>query len=324
MSFVQRYRQLALRALGTILLLLLMTWIIDVREVWAAMRTSDWRSLLAISLIAMASWCVAIVKWKVLLRPVPILELARFHFLGMLYNQILPGQLAGEAVKAVRLAHGRSELRLSLVTASVVVDKLTGLIALGIVSGIGLLFSSVDTIEVRWLGALICTLTAILTIVLFSARMPMLMRLAGYVQVWSEVRPGLRGRLGKGFHSLVDAWRELISDWRLTGTTLALGLVFQLISVWAVKVIADSVGAQLAWGDAAWVLGVISLAVLVPISLGGLGVRELGFVAVLGVCGVPPALALSIGIFCSLITIAGALVGLAFEAVPAAQQRRIP
>ena len=58
--------------------------------------------------------------------------------------------------------------------------------------------------------------------------------------------------------------------------------------------------------------------------LGGLGVRELGFVAVLGVCGVPPALALSIGIFCSLITIAGALVGLAFEAVPAAQQRRIP
>lgn len=318
MNFFRRYRSLVLRAAGTVLLLVFMIWIIDVKAAWAAMRTLDWRSAVSISLIALASWGIAIVKWRLLLRSIPILELARFHFLGMLYNQVLPGQLAGEAVKAVRLAHGRKDIQLSTITASVIVDRLTGLIALGIVSGVGLLFSSIDTIATQWLGILISGLTFIFALVLFSARVPFLIRLAARVQVWSDDRRGLRGRLGRGMHRLLGAWRELISDWTLTGISIFLGIAFQLTAVLAVKVIAESVGAELAFSDAAWVLGIVSVAVLVPISLGGLGVRELGFVAMLGLCGVQPALALSIGIISSFITIAGALIGLAFEAAPAA------
>jgi uncharacterized protein (TIRG00374 family) len=319
MNFFQRYRSVGLRTLGTLLLALLMTRIIDVQEVWKAMHTLDRQSVIAISLMTLVSWCIAIMKWKVLLRPVPIVELARFHFLGMLYSQILPGQLAGEAVKAVRLAHGRNDLQLSTVTASVIVDRLTGLIALGMVSGVGLLFSSAHVVELRRLGALICAFTIAFTLILFSARLPLLLRLASRVQAWSEARAGLRGRIGREIHRLVDAWRELISDWSLTGKSIALGLAFQVIAIWTVKVIADGVGAELALADAAWVLGIVSVAVLIPISLGGLGVRELSFVAILGVCGVPPVLALSIGIICSLITISGALIGLAVEAVPAVE-----
>lgn len=320
MNFFRRYQSLVFRSAGTVLLLLGMTYIIDIKEAWAAMRTMDWRSAVAISLIALTSWCIAIFKWKVLLRPIPIADLARFHFLGMLYNQILPGQLAGEAVKAVRLAHGRSDIQLSTVTASVIVDRLTGLIALGIVSGVGLLLSSLDAVEIRWIGALICVFTLLFTFVLFSARMPLLTRLAGRLHVWSEDQHGLRARLGRGIHRLVEAWRELISDWRLTGFSIVLGIAFQLTALWAVKVIADGVGAELALSDAAWVLGLVSVAVLIPISLGGLGLRELSFVAILGLCGVQPALALSIGIISSLITISGALVGLAIEAVPAGER----
>jgi uncharacterized protein (TIRG00374 family) len=319
MNFLQRYRSVGLRALGTLLLAFLMTRIIDVQEVWKAMHALDRQSVIAISLMTLVSWCIAIMKWKVLLRPVPIVELARFHFLGMLYSQILPGQLAGEAVKAVRLAHGRNDLQLSTVTASVIVDRLTGLIALGMVSGVGLLFSSAHVVELRRLGALICAFTIAFTLILFSARLPLLLRLASRVQAWSEARAGLRGRIGREIHRLVDAWRELISDWSLTGKSIALGLAFQVIAIWTVKVIADGVGAELALADAAWVLGIVSVAVLIPISLGGLGVRELSFVAILGVCGVPPVLALSIGIICSLITIGGALIGLAVEAVPAVE-----
>jgi hypothetical protein len=73
--------------------------------------------------------------------------------------------------------------------------------------------------------------------------------------------------------------------------------------------LARNLGIDLPLADWAWIFGLVSLAVLVPLSIGGIGLREgalVGSLALLGVAG-GKALALSFGVFA--IALAGAMTG---------------
>jgi uncharacterized membrane protein YbhN (UPF0104 family) len=95
--------------------------------------------------------------------------------------------------------------------------------------------------------------------------------------------------------------------------SVLVGILFQLLNVAIVWVIAWGINVPLSFSDASWSLGIVLVATLLPISFGGFGVRELGFVAVLGLIGIAAPQALSISIACSLVTLLGALPGLFAE-----------
>lgn len=308
---LSRYRPILLRIVGTLVLFAALILLVDVKQTTRTLGTLRLDTAALAAGLALLSWLIAITKWKLLLRNIPFAALARFHFIGMLYNQILPGQIAGEAIKAVRLAKGREDV--GKIAASVLVDRLTGLVGLGVVAGAGLLLSPMRIPQLQAIGGMIFLGTLVFTAALFASRLPWLVEFATRKASALEQRPGLVGRAARAFHHFLDAWRSYVRDPMLVVASIAFGILFQLIGALIVKVLADGLGVDLSFSDGAWVLGIVSVAILLPVSLGGLGVREFGFVAILGLIGVASPQALSLAIACSAITLLGALIGLAVE-----------
>jgi hypothetical protein len=95
---------------------------------------------------------------------------------------------------------------------------------------------------------------------------------------------------------------------------LALGVLRHLVGAAAFLAFAAAAGAELGLAPALWARGVTGITMLLPLSVAGLGLRELSYVALLGLFGIPPATALSMSLMvfgCLLLNgAAGALIEL--------------
>jgi uncharacterized membrane protein YbhN (UPF0104 family) len=88
------------------------------------------------------------------------------------------------------------------------------------------------------------------------------------------------------------------------------GLLGQLVAIVAFFLVGRSVGAPLSLVDCAVTLAPSLLVALVPISLGGWGVREGAFIVLLGFYGVSPEQALVISVLFGLALLSAAMPGL--------------
>ena len=288
------HRSLWLRLAGAVVLLFVIARFIDVEDIWPVLRALTVPSMIFILALTAATWSVGIIKWKTLLPEVPFGEVASFYLIGMLYSLVLPGQLAGEAVKAARL--GARGAGLGHVGASVMIDRLTSLVGLGVVSGIGLWLSGHHGQTFRTLGWVIGLVTLAFIALLFVIRVP-----------------AVAAAATRRSYRFLDAWVEFGGNRELVVKTFVLAIVFQFGNVAIVSAIAAALNVPVGFADMAWVVGVVSILTLVPISFGGVGVREAGFVGLLALIGVPAAQALSVSLICSLIIVIGALAGLLVE-----------
>ena len=136
-------RRPALRAAAQALFsLALLTWLftrIDVAQLWEALLATDFTLWAAGLATAVAAWLLNTAKWRVLLRalgyPSPYLKLLGLNFIGMFYSIVLPGQVSGEVVKGFRLA--RQGVPSGPTTMTITLDRLTGLVALGLLGLVG-------------------------------------------------------------------------------------------------------------------------------------------------------------------------------------------
>ena len=78
----------------------------------------------------------AVLRWQLFVPQFGYVALLRLSFIGQFYAMLLPGQLAGEAVKAYRIAKGQAEK--TKLVASVVIDRVVGTLALLLLGAIGL------------------------------------------------------------------------------------------------------------------------------------------------------------------------------------------
>jgi len=92
-------------------------------------------------------------------------------------------------------------------------------------------------------------------------------------------------------------------------------LVFHAIGILMVVLAARAVGSDVSWTTLGWIRSFLAIALLVPVSWAGLGLREIGFVALLTPYGVPAATAVTIGMFGSLRYVLHAVIGGLIELV---------
>jgi hypothetical protein len=84
------------------------------------------------------------------------------------------------------------------------------------------------------------------------------------------------------------------------------GVLFQLLGVGVYLLLANNLGIEIATAHWMWMAGVAAIAVLLPLSVGGIGLREGTLVAMLAQFGIPgeSSLALSLGIFAMVLLVA--------------------
>lgn len=249
------------------------------------------------------------VKLRVLLPDRPLRDLFAYTMLVQLYALVLPGQLAGEAVKTYRLCRSGDDG--GGVVSAVVFDKVTGLIGL-----LALTLAGVALESHRFGAAMTMVVAGCLTafvagtMALASGRLRRL--LLAMLARAAAVLPWLARPAGT-LRRFLEVWQDYVRQPRILAASLALGAGSQFLAVCAAYLLALGLGIEL--GFPAWwaVFGVMSLVVLAPITIGGLGLREASLIGMLGALGIERGEALALALAILGFKVVAALLGAACD-----------
>jgi uncharacterized protein (TIRG00374 family) len=284
-------------ALSIALVVLLFTYVVDVREVVHILQRFDATYLLLAIAVITLDRVLMTFKWTLLLRAqgyrLPLLQGVTIYCTSMVWGLALPTTVGADAIRAVMVT--RRGFNGTDVVTSIVIERMVGFVlalALGLVSlailrTIGVLDARFDRalyVGIAMLIGVTVVLVATLDERLVSkvvARLPAAMRN-------SKVMHYLE-RFATAYRSLGGARRTIAKFSALT----VLEQVFSVVFPWA---LAKGLGVPV---DLLLLLGVLPISTLIsrlPISFDGLGVFEAVFVGLLVLAGVDAAAALAIAI----------------------------
>lgn len=246
------------------------------------------------------AWVLMAEKWQALVptslskRDALVLTLR-----SLLYGFLLPGQVAGDAFRTYVFAR-RGVLALGL--ASVVLDRVLGLAAL-LTLGLAGAFS-------QQLFLHHATFASVITI--FGGGWVACMIALGITR-----RTGASMAIGEVGGAVGHLLRALRQSRAIPTTALVrsfgLSLAFQAICLVAVYCLGRAVGVMPGIAAWAWIFALASIVLLLPFSVGGIGLREGIFVALLAICGITRDAALAFSLLLTAVSALGALFGAAVE-----------
>jgi uncharacterized protein (TIRG00374 family) len=294
-----------LRLIGPLLLLVFIATS-DLRLLWDILRSAEpapiiWSLALFPPFIIIKSW-----RWIQIMRGMQLdLDLptaCALYTVGLFYGTVTPGQ-AGDLLKAVYLRERGIPTAPALL--SVVLDRLCDLIVMAALGTIGV-FALGRLLPSRELQQAIVILTGtglVLMSVLLTARKPRSWLLT---TILPRLAPRLRARL--------DRWNEQMHS--LTLTTGLIGIVggatfisasFTFLRIWLLFLALDLSAVPLLVVVGATAL--ISVLQVLPISFGGVGIRDVVLFAILSAYGYTQEQALTLSVLFLLINIEHLLIG---------------
>ena len=236
------------------------------------------------------------VRWFLLGRAVglyrSVADYVRFYAIGMFFNLFGPSTLGGDAVRVMYLGRGQRRL---LAAGSVLFDRMSGLAMLVALA------AAAQLVYHPRLPRALSTSVATIGLLLFAGWVacPWLIRILPREQRlrrWVE-------------RELAPFWR----DGSLLAWAAGLSLVFHLSQVAVQYLLGRSIGAALPFWYCLVFHPLVVLATALPVSLGGFGVREGGYVLLLGRIGIAPSEAVVLSLMWFGVTaVAGLLGGLVF------------
>ena len=246
-------------------------------------------------------------KWQVLARPLgfaqPLHVFTMYYFSGMYLNLFAPSTVAGDFGRSALLARSGGELAAAV--QSVLADRVSGLVML------------------VW----VCAVSGLLTdrgVLPFTVRYGIVAAALAPTVGWF-VLPALVRRTLIVSRKLHDFVEKLITPYQqaplILGRACGLSLVFHLFQMGLQIFLASALHIEVS----AWILMVyialVNILSNLPISFGGIGVREGGYVMLLTPLGVEHEQALAFGLLWSaVILVANATGGLALLFAPAAKE----
>jgi len=235
-----------------------------------------WYVFAAAVAVSFGSFALAALRWRLFLVAAGLeasgLRVIRAYLIGVFTLNFLPSQFGGDVARAYVI--GRPGTRVAA-GATVVIDRVTAIACLVLLA----LF----TVAV-WPGAV----TGAIVYALAASAVALV---AGVLAALLLSRQ--RGRLARRLPTRVGGWgRVAVETARVClrrdviVKTVVLGVVFQLTTVFGLWLVARSLELHLSFVLLAAVLPPVLLISALPISIGGLGVREWSFVVLLGQVGI--------------------------------------
>jgi glycosyltransferase 2 family protein len=222
-------------------------------------------------------------------------SLLKIVLVGLFFNQALPSGVGGDAVRAWR-CH-RLGIGVAAAIRSLVLDRVSGYVVMVVLfaAGLPVLLHILPDARQRYgvvvlLGTALCGLLALFLIDYLPRRL-LRFRLIAELAVLSSVGRRLFAR---------PAWSVAV---------VGLSIATVGLSILASMLVADSLGVNLPFSSWIVIVPPVSLIQLVPVSLAGWGVRELGFIVVLAGFGIPAEAALAASLLVGLCMIVVGLPG---------------
>ncbi len=266
--------------------LLLFAWLLsrtDKGELLAAIRAMSLKSYMAALLMYLTSQVVSSGRWHIITRslgfPGDFVRHLKYYFVGMYFNLFLPTGVGGDLLKVIYLTKD-SPKRLKA-TYTILLDRSSGLWAMYILGGLATLF-------------LATPLPHYMDMTLKGIAIGVIAFLFLHRPIYHLLNPHLKGRLARFDTPLI-----LLDDTPTLLKAFFLSLIIQALGMGSIYVLGRGMDLPVEWGYYFSMFPLVALAILLPISFNGIGVREGGFIYFLGLRGVPQekALTLSLGFF---------------------------
>ncbi|MEO0458764.1 MAG: lysylphosphatidylglycerol synthase transmembrane domain-containing protein [Cyanobacteria bacterium P01_A01_bin.114] len=251
-------------------LLILIFTQIDFAQAWQQIRTLSWPFVVFALLFYTALQWLSCWRWQIVLQsqgyPVRMRSLMASYFAGMWLNIFLPGSLGGDVYRVYRVTQATRDSEAALV--SVFLERFTGLAALSAIAVMGLppafqLVGRWDIIAL-FLGAVGALVGAVLLIM-----SPQLLR-------WAE--PWLLkfrlGAIAARFAKIQTLLRQFSKDRPALVKSMGLSFILQLGIVVYHFLIARQLGISVSFLALLVFIPIVVVITLLPISLGGLGLKE--------------------------------------------------
>jgi len=248
-----------------------------------------WMLAAAAGLMFVVQLLVAI-KWLVLLRArdvqQPFLRVARMYCVGNLLSNVLPTAVGGDVYRVYRMQR-EAQARAADVTMSVLYERATGYGAMTCLGALGAAFHY-GNLAIGLL-ALAAGGVAALVLALVLPRMPF---------------PAIRH--DHFLRNLLAHRRELMAVYQMSVFSIAI----QALYISTIALAGHALGIDVSWWYWAFATWVVAIALLLPVTLGGLGVRESSYSALLNHAGATPAQGASVGFALGVLLIISNAAGL--------------
>ncbi len=247
-------------------------------------------------------------KWRILLRAqgvqVPFGPLLEMQFVGFFFSNFLPANVGGDLMRGYTLA--RYTDRLADAAVSVVVDRIVGLLAYMSTAAVAaFVLVSVtgrsDLRAVEWVAALALVVLVVGFSVLLSRR---LRGMISQVFTW---------RLIARFAPMWLGVSDALNAYRFRYTALLTAFGVALIGILSTTLVnwclSQAIGGLMSLTAILLFNPLIALVLMLPISIGGLGLNQAAYPFFYGLAGVPAGHAVAVSVLMQAIIIAGSLPG---------------
>ena len=281
----------------------------DLHALGALFRSLRLPIFLASFLLYIIAQFLSILRWRCLLRAEKIdlsmWRLTLLYFEGMFFNLMLPTLIGGDVVRGYQVFHLTKRHEASL--ASILVERLSGYVALVMIACIALIFAYQHLHDpvVVWLTA--ASAAGIVGIVagLLSDRLQTI-----FFKLLSSV--GL-GRFHDTIHRLYEAIQRYWKHRQALLVAVGLSLVLQVFAIFIFYLISRSLNLSVPLLYFFLFVPLISVVSMLPISVAGLGIREGSAVYFFAKVGLDSAGALSISLlWFAVIALSSGLGGIVF------------
>jgi uncharacterized protein (TIRG00374 family) len=277
------------------------------------MAATDWRSVLGMVGVMVLQVIVAVFRWhRIMISKgvhISVRRSARYFWLGLFFNQLLPSSIGGDAIRGYCLV--RDGQSLGRATLSVLLDRILGMAGLVVLIALAIPYAMnlINNPEMQWgmMSALLVVIAgfiAILFIDIFTRRF----------SSW---------RVMKGLTTLASDARQLLGSRQGLGLVL-FSVLIHILSIVVLGMLSSALSIKVDWIALIIIVPITTLLITIPLSIAGWGVREGVMVVGLGYVGIAPEEALALSILYGLLTLVVALPGmLAWLTDPAVRSLKV-
>jgi len=262
-------------------------------------------------------------RWNILLTAknisIPFLQIVKIYFIGTFSGNFLPSSIAPDAVRAYFASKYSSNT--TDIVSSVVIDRILGLVSLAVIALFSILFIFLDRGEIhrKALWVVLATLFLVV-VVLFSERALSIIPLDKFRNFLSRWREGVAYQSFEKFYISCNEYKKNLTDVWLV---LVLSFIVQGLSILAIYVLAQSVNVDISLWNLFIFVPLMNILIMVPVSIGGIGVQEGAFIYFFSQIGISTQAALSVALLFRAVTVAGSLPGGVFYVIEGSGSRDV-
>ncbi len=267
-------------------------------------RTAEWHLLGGAFAIFFLLNIFCLIRWQVFMKALslkaPLGMVFRYFFIGLFCNLFLPTSIGGDVVKAIGLSNRVGQK--PKVVASILLDRLSGFGGL-VVLALGAYVFGHAVIDAPAVIIPVLALTCVSLVIGFMLFHDRVYEFCCRIFI----------RIPRLHKALMDMHADVVMMKRRKRTALAcvgLSIVVQALAAYMYYLIAQALGQSVGLPYFLVFAPIVSAVSFLP-SIGGLGVREFGWVYFLGRVGVAQGIAMSVSLISfSFIVVIGILGGI--------------